>query len=134
VEDKTSFTEQYVKECWLKWRLEELKTIAECLGVIYPSETMTLNNRFPFLVTIPSLEKLPSIAPARLIIPNPPKNPAADKDWEMIYSLAGRQNGAIGTYRTLFRAHRSVNHPLQYVDFEPFDALESQYGITGGCI
>ncbi|KAF4222834.1 hypothetical protein CNMCM8980_004573 [Aspergillus fumigatiaffinis] len=123
-EDKTSFTERYVKECWEKWRLEELKTIAECLSVIYPGETITLDRRFPFLVTIPSLEKSPLTAPARLILPTPPKNPAADQDWKQIYWRAGRQNGAIGSYRTLFGVHRSlINHRLQYLNFRAFRRL-----------
>jgi hypothetical protein len=120
LEDKSSLTERYVKERWLNWHLEELKTIAECLNVIYPSETITLDHRFPFLVTIPSLEKSLSTAPARLIIPNPP---IADKDWEIIYRRAGQQNGAIGTYRFISGCHRSVNHPLKYVDFRAFRRL-----------
>jgi hypothetical protein len=126
LEDKNSFTERYVKECWLKWRLQELKTIAECLAVIYPSETIFLDNRFPFLVTIPSLEKSPSTAPARLMIPKlakPPKSPAADEDWTMFYGRAGRQNGAVGTYRNHLRFHQYVMHPLKYVDFQAFRRL-----------
>ena len=123
LEDKNSFTERYVKECWLKWRLQELQTIAECLAVIYPSETISLDNRFPFLVTIPSLEKSPSTAPARLILPTPSKNPAADQDWEQIYWRAGRQNGAVGTYRNHLRFHQYVMHPLKYVDFQAFRRL-----------
>ncbi|KAG2027793.1 hypothetical protein GB937_000236 [Aspergillus fischeri] len=126
LEDKNSFTERYVKECWLKWRLQELKTIAECLAVIYPSETISLDNRFPFLVTIPSLEKSPSTAPARLMIPKlakPPKSPAADEDWTMFYGRAGRQNGAVGTYRNHLRFHQYVMHPLKYVDFQAFRLL-----------
>jgi hypothetical protein len=126
LEDKNSFTERYVKECWLKWRLQELKTIAECLAVIYPSETISLDNRFPFLVTIPSLEKSPSTAPARLMIPKlakPPRSPAADEDWTTFYGRAGRQNGAVGTYRNHLRFHQYVMHPLKYVDFRAFRRL-----------
>jgi hypothetical protein len=120
LEDKDSFTEGYVKECWQKWHLEELKTIAECLAVVSPSETITLDDRFPFLVTIPSLEKSPSTAPTRLIIPNPPQNPAADKDWNMIYWAAGHPNSTVGYYRNNLRLYRYLKHPLKYVDFRAF--------------
>jgi hypothetical protein len=69
LEDKNSFIEQYVKECRPAWRAEELKTIAECLGDVYHNETITLDNRCPFMVTVPSPEKMPSTAPAHSLIP-----------------------------------------------------------------
>ena len=124
LEDKTSFIEQYVKECQPAWRAEELKTIAECLGDICPSETRTLDDRCPFLVTVPSPEKMPSIPPAHSIIPDSSKNSTEEKDWKMIYWKGGGPNGAIGTHRSLCAAFRSIwNQPLKYVNFRAFRRL-----------
>lgn len=117
-EEINSFTKQYVQECWLKWRLEELKTIAECLAVIYPRDTVILDQCFPFLVTIPSPEK--STAPAQLSVPPPPDGNGQDKDWEMIRAMAGRKNHIIGKYRVMCGLFRDVRHPLLHVDFQAF--------------
>ncbi|KAJ5369229.1 uncharacterized protein N7496_008989 [Penicillium cataractarum] len=117
-EEINSFTKQYVQECWLKWRLEELKTIAECLAVMYPSDTVILDHCFPFLVTIPSPEK--SIAPAQLFVPPPPNGTDQDKDWERIRAMAGRKNHIIGKYRFMCGFFRDVRHTLFYVKFQAF--------------
>ncbi|KAJ5880213.1 uncharacterized protein N7473_011266 [Penicillium subrubescens] len=119
LEDKDSFIERYTR-VGLTWRPEQLKTIAECLCILNPSEAIALDHRFPFMVTIPSFLH----SPARLIIPNPPeRNQAVDKDWEKIYRLAGRQNGAIGTYRQLLRVHWPPRPPLQSGDLRVFRRL-----------
>lgn len=124
LEDKTSFIEQYIKECRPTWRVEELKTIAECLGDIYPGEIRTVDGRCPFLVTIPSPEKILSISPAYSIISDSLKNLTEGKDWDWIYWKGRGPNSAIGIYRSLFAAFRSTwNQPLNYVNFRAFRRL-----------
>jgi hypothetical protein len=124
LEDKGNFIEQYVKKCRPPWRAEELKTIAECLSDIYPNETITLDNRCPFLVTVSSPENMPSTAPAHSLIPDSSKNSTEEKDWERIYWKGGGPNAAIGTHRSICLALRSIpKQPLKYVNFRAFRRL-----------
>ncbi|KAJ5494577.1 hypothetical protein N7463_010664, partial [Penicillium fimorum] len=112
-EDLSQFTEQYVDE----WRLEELQTALECLKVVYPEETVILDQLFPFLVSIPLVNN--STSPARLSIPEPPSHTTINLGGLCVWS-AGRRNQAIGSHSILCRTHRSTKNPLLHVDFRAY--------------